>query len=60
MVLQASACLEIVPRPSSMTSLDKVSWPSGCLDINTQPSACLETVPRPIANTCLGKMPQPN
>ena len=60
MVLQASACLDTVPRPSSMTRLDKVPWPKACLDMVTRRTACLDTMPRPNANKCLCKMPQPN
>ena len=50
MVLQVSGYLDTVPRPSSMTRLDKVP-------LMTRPTACLDTMPRPNADTCLGKMP---
>ena len=57
MVLKASACLDTVPRPSSMTCLDKVSWPSACLDTVNRISASLDTVPQPSSMTCLDKVP---
>ena len=51
------SCLATVPRPSSITSLDKVPLSSACLDSVTRPSACLDTVPWPSAMTCLSKVP---
>ena len=49
-----------MPRPSSMTCLDKVPWPSACLDTVTQPCACLDTVPRSSAMAYLGKKLRPS
>ena len=56
--------LDIIPvtqhQPSAMTYLDKVPWPSACLDMVTRPSAWLDSMPRPCAMTCLDKVPSPN
>ena len=49
-----------VPRPSAMICLDKVPWPSECLDSVTKLSAVLDTMPRPSAMTCLNKVPRPS
>ena len=47
-------------RPSSMTYLYKVFWPSACLDMVLRPSACLDTGPRPSVMTCLDMVHQPS
>ena len=57
---RSSVFLDTVPRPSGITCLEKVPWPSACLDTVTRPSACLDTLPQPRAITCLGKVPRPS
>ena len=51
--------LDTVPRPSTLTSLDKVPRSSVFLDTVPLPSAmiCLDKMPR--LSECLGTVPQP-